>query len=72
MYKLGYTCYLPRRVTVLWTERMANLGSVFDIIQTSTDKVSTFCEKITEVFAHAKSEITEFLLKLENDTLIQT
>ena len=50
---------------------MAELASVFDIIQTSENKVNIFCEKLTDVYAHAKSEIIDFLQKLKNEILIE-
>ena len=50
---------------------MAELASVFDIIQISENKVNIFCEKLTDVYAHAKSEIIDFLQKLKNEILIE-
>ena len=46
---------------------MGETDSVFQII---TNKDVTFCDKLGEVYAHAKSEVIDFVDKLDNETLL--
>ena len=50
---------------------MRETDSVFQIITNSGEnKVVTFCDKLGEVHANAKSEIIDFVDKLDNETLL--
>ena len=50
---------------------MGETDSVFQIITNSGEnKVVTFCDKSGEVYAYAKSEIIDFIDKLDNETLL--
>ena len=49
---------------------MSQPESVFDLLSNlKENKVSTLMDKLSEVYAHAKSEIVEFLEKCDCDNL---